>query len=434
MPKTVAFCTLGCKVNQYDSQAMLEQFERAGYVSAPFSAQADVYVINTCTVTGTGDQKSRQMIRRARAKNPKAAIVVAGCMAQRVAEALLLPGVRLVIGTQRRMEVVGLLEKSMAREAPLIAVEPLGGAAFESLTIRGSEGKTRATLKIQEGCENHCAYCIIPSVRGPVRSRPVGEIRTEAERLVDAGFLEIVVTGIHLASYGKDFADGTRLEDALEAITSVRGIHRVRLGSLEPGIVTEPFTQALLVLPGLCPQFMLALQSGSDSVLARMGRRYNTAQYAKAAERLRGAFPRVALTTDIMVGFPGETESEFLETLAFVEKMRFARIHVFPFSSREGTRANSMPNQVPKAVREERAARLIALGDRMAADYLAGWLGETGEVLFESVCRECAGDSKRLAEGYTPEYIRVRGEGVPGEIKRVLFDTILGECIVGKLL
>ncbi len=425
MPRTVAFCTLGCKVNQYDSQAMLEQFERAGYVSAPFSAVADVYVVNTCTVTGTGDKKSRQMIRRAAAKNPRAAIVVAGCMAQRAAEGLLLPGVKLVLGTQRRAEIVPLLEKAMARTEPLIAVEALGNAPFEALTVRGSEGRTRATLKIQEGCENRCAYCIIPSVRGPIRSRPLFEVRAEAERLAEAGFQEIVVTGIHLSSYGRDFADGTALLDALRAIDGVPGVRRVRLGSLEPGIVTDEFAESLVSLTKICPQFMLALQSGSDTVLARMGRRYTTARYREAAEALRRVFPDMALTTDVMTGFPGETDAEFRETMAFVEAMRYARIHVFPYSSREGTHAAAMPGQVQKGVREARAAALIALGDRLAGAYLMGWVGRTCEVLFEEAI-------PGGAEGYTPEYARVAAAGgVPGMIRAVRVDCAAGETLTG---
>jgi len=425
--KTVAVCTLGCKVNQYDSQAMLERFEEAGYQATPFSAFADVYVINTCTVTGTGDKKSRQMIRRAHRQNPEAAIVVTGCMAQRAAESLRLPGVRLVLGTQRRGEVVRLLEKAFAGPSPLIAVEPLAGASFEALNVLGSEGRTRATLKIQEGCENHCAYCIIPSVRGPIRSRPLDQVHMETERLVEAGYREIVVTGIHLSSYGRDMGDGTTLLDALGAIQAVPGIARIRLGSLEPGIVTEAFAQALKRLPSLCPQFMLALQSGSDGVLARMGRRYNTAQYTRSVENIRAAFPDAAITTDVMVGFPGETETEFLQTLEFVEEIGFGRIHVFPYSRREGTRAADMPEQVEKAVKESRAARLIALGDTLEVAYIAGWKGRVCEVLFEEPCGEGA-------EGYTAEYVRVVADAAPGSLARVRIDKVCDGYAAGVVV
>ena len=419
MRGTVAFCTLGCKVNQYDSQAMLELFERAGYVAAPFSRPADVYVINTCTVTGTGDKKSRQMIRRAARLNPEAAIVVTGCMAQRVAEGLLLPGVRLVLGTQRRGEVVTLLERALAQADPVIAVEALAaGTPFEALTVRRSEGHTRATLKIQEGCQNHCAYCIIPSVRGPIRSRPMEEIRAEAKRLVGEGFQEIVVTGIHLSSYGKDLGGTEGLMDALRAIAD-SGVQRIRLGSLEPGIVTETFVQSLSDIPAICPQFMLALQSGSDTVLARMGRRYTTSQYARAVEQIRAVYPNAALTTDVMTGFPGETDEEFAQTLAFVQQTGFARIHVFPYSRREGTRAASMPGQVDKAIKEARAAELIALGSQLEAQYMQRWIGRTCSVLFEE---PCAGG----AVGYTPEYVRVVADGTPGEIQAVRVEAVAG--------
>lgn len=412
MPKTVAVCTLGCKVNQYDSQAMLELFERAGYACVSFSEAADVYVVNTCTVTGTGDKKSRQMIRRAARANPGAAIVVTGCMAQRAAESLLLQGVMLVLGTQRRAQVVTLLHAALAEGKPRIAVAPLADAPFETLRVGRSEDRTRATLKIQEGCENFCAYCIIPSVRGPIRSRPLKDIEAEARRLADAGFQEIVVTGIHLSSYGKDADTDMTLLDALGRIAAAEGIRRIRLGSLEPGIVDAAFVRGLLKIEQICPQFMLALQSGSDAVLTRMGRRYDTARYAAAVALLRSAYPDCALTTDIMTGFPGETDAEFAQTMAFAERMAFARIHVFPYSERDGTRAASMEGKVPKAVREERARELIALGDKLARAYVGSWMGKPCEVLFEEV-------APGGAVGYSREYIRVRANGAPGDIRTV---------------
>ncbi len=427
MPRTVAFVTLGCKVNQYDSQAMLELLERAGFESAPFSAQCDVYVVNTCTVTGTGDQKSRQMIRRAHRRNPSAAIIVTGCMAQRAAEALCLPGVRLVLGTQSRGEIVPLLEKALAQEEPLIAVEPLSqGMPFERLSIGKSEGRTRATLKIQEGCRNYCAYCVIPSVRGPVRSRDLEDVRQEAARLAGAGYREIVLTGIHLSSYGIDMDGETSLLDAIRAVHDTPGVDRVRLGSLEPGIVTDAFADGLAALPKVCPQFMLALQSGSDAVLSRMGRRYDTARYARAVEILRARFPRAALTTDVMTGFPGETDAEFEETAVFIRRIAFARIHVFPYSEREGTRAASMPGKVPVPVREARARELIALGDALAAAYVDSFIGKTRPVLFEEATAEGAG-------GYTPEYIRVSANGTPGTLSMVRITARAGEGATGEV-
>lgn len=426
--RTAAYMTLGCKVNQYDTQAMRERMERAGYLTAPFSGACDVYVINTCTVTGTGDKKSRQMIRRAAKLNPDAAIVVTGCMAQRAAETLLLPGVRLVLGTQRRADIVSLLEQAMAQQTPLIAVESLADAPFEALRVRGSDGRTRATMKIQEGCDGACSYCIIPSVRGLPRSRPLADIREEAERLAGAGYTEIVLTGIHLSSYGRDLDGDIGLIDAVREIDGVPGIARVRLGSLEPRIVTPAFAEALAALPSVCPQFMLALQSGSDAVLSRMARRYNTAQYESAKQALADVFPTMALTTDIMTGFPGETDAEFDETMRFVERMGFARIHVFPFSEREGTRAATMPNQVPRGVREARAKQLIALGERLEAAFVQKTIGCVAEVLFEEPV-------EGGAIGYTREYVHAFASGAePGQVRNVRILSVEGAISVGELV
>ena len=408
---TIAVCTLGCKVNQYDTQAMLELFQQAGYEAGAFDEFAEVYLINTCTVTGTGDQKSKQMIRRAHRRNPSASIIVAGCMAQRAAEALLLPGVRLIVGTQNRKAVVRLLERAMAQTEPLLAVEALKDASFEALSIHASEGRTRATLKIQEGCDQHCTYCIIPSVRGPVRSRPLCDVREEAERLAEHGFQEIVLTGIHLSSYGKDL-DHTGLPDVLEALERTDGIARVRLGSLEPNLITPEFVQTLRGFEKLCPQFMLALQSGSDSVLRRMGRRYTAASYQSAVECLRGTFPDMALTTDLLCGFPGETEAEFQQTLDFVEACAFSRIHVFPYSPREGTPAARMDGQVDARTKSERTARLMTLGKRLAQAYVDRFLDSVQPVLFEQVGADGP-------EGYTPHYIRVCAPGTLGAIQQV---------------
>lgn len=429
MHKTVAFCTLGCKVNQYDAQAMLELFQAAGYASVPFSAIADVYVVNTCTVTGTGDQKSRQMIRRAKMKNPQAAIVVTGCLAQRAADAMAKEGACLVLGTQRRADILLLLKQAMAQEQPLLAVEPFTDPTFEPLSIRKSEGRTRATIKIQEGCDNHCTYCIIPSVRGPVRSRSLADVYAETCCLAEAGYQEIVVSGIHLASYGRDDPNGSTLIDALREIHRVEGIRRIRLGSLEPLLITESFVAALSRMPKICPQFMLALQSGSDAVLSLMGRRYTKAQYEMAVQLLRREYPKADITTDIMTGFPGETDEAFQETLAFVERIGFGRIHVFPYSEREGTVAATMKGAVPKNVRTIRAATLIALGNRLEAAFIGTWRDSAVEVLFEEKCGESA-------VGYTKEYIRVIANGTPGMIQTVHItscetDHLMGDVIPG---
>lgn len=424
--RTIAAYTLGCKVNQYDTEAMLEAFERAGYAVVPFDEPADVALVNTCTVTGTGDQKSLKMIRRAARRNPGGAIVVCGCLAQREAEALLqMDNVRLVVGVQRRSEVVALLEDALARDVRINAVAPLKGAGFESLFVSRHEGKTRATMKIQEGCDRYCSYCIIPSVRGPVRSMPLQDVRAEAARLAAAGYREIVVTGIHLASYGR----GTEwtLIDAVRAVHDAPGVARVRLGSLEPLVVTEGFAGALAAMPGLMRQFHLSLQSGSAEVLRRMRRRYTPDEYRQAADTLRRHMPDCAVTTDIIVGFPGETEVQFEETLAFARDVRLARIHVFPYSRRAGTPAAAMPGQVDEAVKHARARELIALGNELERRFVSDMVGSVQQVLFE----QPAGEG--LAEGYTGQYVRVRAPARPGEILPVRITGAEGALAFGEI-
>lgn len=425
--KTVAFHTLGCKVNQYDTQAMRERFELAGYQTVGFEAAADVYVVNTCTVTGTGDKKSMQTIRRCHRQNPEAAIVVTGCLAQRAADGLALPGVRLVLGTQRRAEVVELLEQALCQDCALIAVDTLRRAPFENLTVHANEGHTRATMKIQEGCDRFCSYCIIPSVRGPIRSRSLDGIRLEARSLADAGFAEVVLTGIHLTSYGKDMGGEITLTDAIRVVHEIDGIRRIRLGSLEPVIVTPAFVEELKGLPKVCHQFHLALQSGSDTVLMRMRRRYTSGEFLAACTMLREAFDDCALTTDVMTGFPGETEEEFAQTMETCARAGFARMHVFPYSEREGTRAAQMEGSVPRALREERARRLIALGRELERAALEARIGRTEEVLFEEL------DEEGRGVGYTGSYLRVSARGgQPGHIERVRLEAIENGELTGS--
>ena len=422
--RTVAFHTLGCKVNQYDSQAMLELFEQAGYEIRDFSQPADVYVVNTCTVTGTGDKKSLQAVRRALRQNPAAQVVIAGCLAQRDGERLLETGARLVIGNARRGEVVALLEEAVEKNQRVAAVSDILRVPYEPLSISRHEGHTRAVLKIQEGCDRYCAYCIIPYVRGGIRSRAPEEIGKEAARLAQAGFAELVLTGIHLTSYGRDLG-GAGLLDAVRACDAP-GVRRIRLGSLEPVIVTETFVSALKVEKKVCPQFHLALQSGSDGVLRRMRRRYTTEEFRRACALLRAAFPCCAITTDVICGFPGETEEEFLETAAFCREIGFARMHVFPYSARQGTPAAAMPGQVPKAVREGRARRLIAQGEGLSRAYREGQVGLTLEVLAEE---EAGG----LCRGYTAQYIPcVFSGGRPGELWRVRITGLSEDGLTGE--
>jgi len=427
--KTVAFHTLGCKVNQYDTQAMRERFEEAGCRTVEFEEQADIYVVNTCTVTGTGDKKSMQTIRRCHRKNPEAAIVVTGCLAQRAADELKLPGVRLVLGTQRRGEVVQLLCQALEQDCALIAVETLRQAPFEHLTVHAHEGHTRATMKIQEGCDRWCTYCIIPSVRGPIRSRPLDEIRAEAKSLADAGFKEAVLTGIHLTSYGREQHGAITLLDAIREVHAVEGIERIRLGSLEPVIVTAEFVEGLKKLPKVCHQFHLALQSGSDTVLARMRRRYTSGEFLAACDLLREAFDDCALTTDVMTGFPGETEEEFAQTVETCRKAGFARMHVFPYSEREGTKAAVMDGAVPRHIREERARRLIAVGHELERAALESRMGKTDSVLIEEK------DAQGRGMGYTGGYMRVHVENAPtGQVVKVRITGIEDNELTGVLL
>lgn len=426
--RTVAFHTLGCKVNQYDTQAMRERFEEAGFSTVDFEGKADVYVVNTCTVTGTGDKKSMQTIRRCHRTNTDAAIVVTGCLAQRAADEMTLPGVRLVLGTQRRGEVVQLLEQALTQDCALIAVQTLRQAPFEYLTVHAHEGHTRATMKIQEGCDRYCTYCIIPSVRGPIRSRPLDEIRAEAESLAAAGFQEVVLTGIHLTSYGREQHGAITLLDAIRTVHEVEGIRRIRLGSLEPVIVTPAFVEGIRALPKVCHQFHLALQSGSDTVLARMHRRYTSGEFLAACAMLREAFEDCALTTDVMTGFPGETEEEFAQTVDTCQKAGFARMHVFPYSEREGTKAAAMAGSVPRGVREERARRLIAVGRELERAALNSRVGKTEDVLIEET------DAQGRGTGYTGGYMRVHVPGAqPGRIVRVHMTGIEADALEGRL-
>ncbi|MBQ6175143.1 MAG: tRNA (N(6)-L-threonylcarbamoyladenosine(37)-C(2))-methylthiotransferase MtaB [Clostridia bacterium] len=434
MTKTVAFHTLGCKVNQYDSQAMLELLRAAGYRAVPFSADADVYVINTCTVTGTGDRKSMQTARRIRREHPDSALVLCGCLAQRKGEDLLREtGAALVLGTQHRARIAELLERALSSGTPLCAVDQLPpGTPYETLRVSTQEEHTRATMKIQEGCSNRCTYCIIPEVRGPIRSRTLEDIRMEAQALAEAGFRELVLTGIHLSSYGRDFTPRLELMDAIRCVHGIDGIGRIRLGSLEPTVATEAFAGAVAALPKVCPQFHLALQSGSDTVLHRMARRYNMDMYRTAVRNIRKAMPDAALTTDILTGFPGETEQEFRETCEAVRSIGFARIHVFPFSPREGTPAASMPGQLSREEKERRVRELIRIGAGTAAAYQNAWIGRESTVLLEER------DSGGRWTGCTPEYLQVSVDADPtlsrGQLVSVRLDEIVPEGIRATLL
>ena len=418
----VAFATLGCKVNHYETQAMEELFSRAGWQVADFADEADVYIINTCTVTGTSDTKSRQLIARAHRKNPGALVAAVGCYAQTAAEKVsALPGVGLVVGTQGRKDIVNLVEAAL-KERGIVRVQRLPEMrTFEALSAT-KDGRTRATLKIQDGCVNFCSYCIIPFARGPLRSRPMDSIREELTALAAGGYREVVLTGIHLNSYGMDSGEGD-LIDVLRLADSIPGIDRVRLGSLEPKLVDEGFVKAAAELPSLCRQFHLSMQSGSDTVLARMRRRYNTADYRKSAEMIKTYLPGSALTTDVIAGFVGETEAEHQETLKFVEEMGFARIHVFPYSLRKGTAAEKLPGHLEKKVKEARARELIALGRSLEERFLEGLVGKELEVLAETD-----------GSGYSREYARAKVTAPEGALVRFVPTGREGLTLIGEEL
>lgn len=364
-PARVAFTTLGCKVNQFETEVMEGLFKQQGYSVVGFDEIADVYVINTCSVTHLGERKSRQLIRRAGRLNPEATVAVTGCYAQvSPDEVAAIEGVDVIIGTQDRRRIVELVEEAARTRTAINAVGDIMAAQrFEDIPLFAAPGRTRAFLKIQEGCTNFCTYCIIPYARGPLRSRPLASIAAEAQKLVAAGFREIVLTGIHLGAYGRDAGDGLDLADAARAVLAVKGLGRLRLSSLESVEVSEDIISLMRQDGRLCPHLHLPLQSGDDSVLRAMNRHYSTARYRELVRDIQGRVPDIAISTDIIVGFPGETPAMFANTLAFVEAMEFARIHVFPYSRRKGTPAAAYAEQVPEAEKKARAAALQELAE-----------------------------------------------------------------------
>lgn len=405
MKKAASFA-LGCKVNQYESEAIAELFAEKGYEIVGVDEVADVYVINTCTVTNFGDKKSRQLIRKVKRQNENAVVAVVGCYAQTAPqEVMQVEGVNLVIGTKDRAKIVELVEEYDAKSGVENHVtDIMQERVFEPLSIQKLTNRTRAYLKIQDGCSQYCSYCIIPYARGPIRSRAPEEVLAEVRRLAENGFKEVVLTGIHVASYGKDRHD-TGLPEILRQVHEVEGIERIRFSSIEPNVVTEEFAQTMAALPKVCDHFHLSLQSGCDRTLKEMNRKYDTEKYRQAARLLRQVMPHVALTTDIIVGFPGETEADFRESYDFAKEMGFAKIHVFPYSPKKGTPAAERKDQLPNAVKTQRSHALMALSDAMAAEFLTGYVGQEVAVLYE---REI---SPGVYEGHTTNYIKVRGTG-----------------------
>lgn len=432
MPK-VAFYTLGCKVNQYESAAMAELFEKRGYEVVDFDAKADVYVINTCDVTNESGRKSRQVIRKAIRKNPSAKVAVVGCYAQlepgQVSE---LPGVSVVIGTKDRHKIVDLVEKAQASDEQVVAVgNIMKQRTFEDIAFKGHRLKTRAFLKIQEGCNMFCSYCIIPYARGPIRSRAIESIMAEARSLAKDGFKEIVLTGIHLGLYGFDFKDKkNHLLDVISMIAQIEGIERVRLSSIEALELTDEFLDGLLKIKSFCHHFHIPLQSGCDTVLKRMNRRYSTEDFRNRVNYIRKLMPDVSITTDVIVGFPGETEEEFKMTESFISEMEFSKLHVFPFSPRRGTVAADMPDQIEKSIKNERSQRLIQLSQKLERSFRENFLNTTRYVLFE----DKKADSKY--EGLTENYIKVMvesKENLHNQIKAVKLSKNTDNYIFGEI-
>lgn len=431
--RKVAFMTLGCKVNQYETEAMSELFVQKGYSVVPSEAMADVYVVNTCSVTNLGEKKSRQYIRKMKRQNPSAIMAVVGCYSQVATdEVLAIEGVNLVVGTDERKKIVDFVEDIQPGEQVSYVGDIMKVKTFEALEIENVSDKTRAFIKIQEGCNQFCSYCIIPYARGPIRSRDLPSIVSEVKRLATHGFKEFVLTGIHIASYGKDTGEGTLL-DVIRAVHDIEGVERLRLGSLEPRLLTAEFIETVKALTKFTPHFHLSLQSGSDSVLKRMNRKYDTKEYLEGVEALKLAFDKPSFTTDVIVGFPGETDEEFEETVAFVQKVGFAKIHVFQYSPKKGTKAAEMPCQVPSDVKHKRSERLIVCSEQMEQAYYASLIGTKAGVLFE---RETDA-TMSYCEGLSERYVRVAvemDENLIGQIKEVLLERVEGDLIYGKLV
>lgn len=430
--KKAALHNLGCKVNAYETEAMQHLLEDAGYEIVPFTQKADVYVINTCSVTNMADRKSRQMLHKAKKNNPDSIVVAAGCYVQTSEKEVLNDlSVDIVIGNDRKHDLVRLLEE-YSLDSVNDTVDDIndGKHDFEELFIDQTKEHTRAFIKVQDGCNQFCSYCIIPYARGRVRSRRFENVIAEVERLAANGFKEVVLTGIHLSSYGVDFEEATGLLELIQAVNAVKGIERIRLGSLEPKIVTEHFASELSKLDKICPHFHLSLQSGCDATLKRMNRKYTTKEYERGCELLRKYFVHPAITTDVIVGFPGETEEEFEQTKAYLKHIHFYEMHIFKYSKRKGTRAAVMPDQIDEQIKAARSEKLIALGHDMSKEFRKFYIGKNEEVLFEE--KAVIGD-KEYFVGYTKEYVKVakktdenlENQIVSGRISGMLTDEIL---------
>lgn len=424
----IAIYTLGCKVNQYETQAMEQELLRRGHTLVPFETAADGYIVNTCSVTAVSDKKSRQMIRRCRKLNPAAVVAACGCYVQTHAAEAASLDIDLIAGTGDRMAFLDLFEQAARERQPLTLLDDaLRRREFEILPAGGMAQRTRAMLKVEDGCVNFCTYCIIPYARGPVRSLPKTAAVAQTAQLRQEGYRELVLTGIEISGWGHDLKTGETLIDLLEAVSAAAGDMRLRLGSLEPRTVTEDFCRRAAQLPNLCPHFHLSLQSGCDDTLRRMNRKYDTARFYESVTLLRRYFDRPAITTDLICGFPGETEAEFDATLSFIEKCGFAAMHIFPYSIRPGTKAAAM-EQVPSAVKEQRAGRAAQAAETMRQAYLQGCVGRVYPVLFEQ-------EKDGYYTGHAPNYceVGVRANDLHNKVIDVKITGISGEMLIGEL-
>ncbi|MDP4181655.1 MAG: tRNA (N(6)-L-threonylcarbamoyladenosine(37)-C(2))-methylthiotransferase MtaB [Bacillota bacterium] len=431
--KRVAFFTLGCKVNQYETEAMTELFQNQGYTVVEFDNPAEVYVINTCTVTGMSDRKSRQVIRKAKKINPDSFVIVVGCYAQTSPEEVSrIHGVNMVLGTKDKGRIIEFLEEINSGEEKVNYVEDIMNLReFEKLDVTSFKDRTRAFLKIQDGCNNYCSYCIIPYARGPIRSKYREDVLEEVRNLASSGFKEIVLTGIHLASYGKDLKTSSLVE-IIKDIHYIEGVERIRLGSIEPSTVNREFIETVRAFEKLCPHFHISLQSGCDGTLKRMNRKYNTDDYRRVVESLRENIPDVSVSTDVMVGFPGETDDEFKCTLEFLEEIKLTKLHVFKYSPRKGTPAAAYKDQVSAEKKEERSSKLLELSDKNLIEFNSQQVGRIMPVLFE----QRFGEEDGLMEGLTSNFTRVvckAHENVKGLIYDVQLREAKDDYILGML-
>ncbi len=433
--KKVAICTLGCKVNQYESASLAGLFRERGYLIVDFRNKADIYIINTCTVTHLGDRKSRQLIRRSVRANPGAVIAVTGCYAQTSpVEILKIPGVDLVIGTRDRSKLVDLVESTVKGQDPVNAVSEYRlGDEFEEIPSVPIQGRARVFLKIQEGCRNFCTYCIVPYARGPLRSRRPEKVIEAARKMVADGFKEIVLTGIHTGAYGRDLSEGLNLAGLLRSLADIPSLLRLRLSSIEPNDITPELVETLAGSKTFCRHLHVPLQSGDDRILARMGRRYSVWEYTRLAEVLRENIPGLGLTTDVMVGFPGESEENFENTCRFIEEISFSGLHVFKFSPRRGTPAAQFGEQIEPRAKEERSRKLIQMGDRLAARFASAHVGRELDILVE---QPYPGDDK-MYEGLTDNYIKVVFPGhkdLRGKMVKVKAEKLQGTFLKGRIV